>query len=262
VKIEKGQSNNITTILITILILAYIVWVIVKSVAGLGGGKEQFMASLKTEDAKVVGELVKSNLVSWWKFDGDVKDIVRGNHAVIMGAGNDSHTEDNVLVLDGIDDCLVVPTTGFDKKRGTCSLWIKPDFDSTINSDIYIGGMRYDSANQLLFVYSHLKDSFYIGYPGGQAYAPKSVFSAGEWIHLVFTWDFGVSGGGARAYCNGVGGTANPQSGVLTGMASQWVIGQNPGGGGFFKGSVDNTMVFNKALSGEQIGVIYNSQKK
>jgi hypothetical protein len=261
---EKARANRTTTMLIAVLIATVVVWHITKSIVGRRRAGERQVTFSKTKDAAVQNNLAGAGLVSWWKFDANVNDAVGGNDGVIRGSGNSAHIKNNVLVLDGINDFVAVPTTDFDETQGTYSLWVKPDFDSTIDNTVNLGGMRYNGTNQLLFKYDNTNDAFYIGKasngaPWEKAYAPSCAFSSGEWIYLAFTWD---KVNGMTAYYNGIAGAANTNTDCPTGMAAEWYIGQNPGGGGFFDGMTDNVMIFNKALSSEQIEFIHNSQKK
>ena len=96
---------------------------------------------------------------------------------------------------------------------------------------------------------------------------PKN-FGKSTWHHVVYTFNGGAAGSASTAYKVFVDGVeANKTGGAGTGTLSLpgdsaiW-IGRNITGTNYFKGSIANFRVFNRALTGDEIWQLYAYQKE
>lgn len=159
-------------------------------------------------------------------------------------------TNENYLVLDGSGDYLsktalasVSRTLPF-----SLSLWYKYTsagvlFANTISSTDLVGCHALSSTNVTCGIYN-----------GAYIYNPKATNSiAGEWNHLIFSYDGSST---AKIYLNGIEGasTQNPTLSTTIGFR----IGANTANSVGFNGSIEDVILFNRALTEEEILEIYS----
>lgn len=92
-------------------------------------------------------------------------------------------------------------------------------------------------------------------------YQTPGDFKINEWTHVVFMWTGGSSPGSLKLYVNGentsvTGGSSGSFDGNIADSSAQWEIGK-AGGGGFFNGTLDEYMFFNRTLSEAEIKNLY-----
>ena len=210
-----------------------------------------------------------AGMVSWWTGDGHANDIVDGNDGTLEGgttftggmvgqAFNFDSDDDRVTIAHNQN--LNVPPTGF-----TVDLWMR-GAPSQPHSNFLVVDKSHGFVDSTGWVVQGTsatgKIVFGIGAGGpGTVNFPlvESLASVldNELHHIAGTW----GGSTVRLYVDGVSqGTdslstpANNNRPVN--IAFSW-------GGGtpkrFFRGSVDEMEIFNRALSGEEIRAIYNA---
>jgi hypothetical protein len=80
----------------------------------------------------------------------------------------------------------------------------------------------------------------------------------GNWHHVVGTWD-NNTGDAVAIYLDGVlKQSTSGVSGTFTGSFTSASIGNNAEGGGFWKGNIDEVVLFNKALDSTEVSNLYN----
>ena len=196
------------------------------------------------------------DLVGWWEFDNGVVDSAGENNGALVNGASIVNGE---LVLDGYDDHFNcgndVSLTFLDEM--TICLWLK-----AANKDEYgyifsrggrtSYGFHFNGAADTVIFYTSASDD-----PVSDA-----VFSeSGEWVFASVAVD---STGDLTFYKNGV--SAGVGSGVLLiDDGYDTFIGKRYGGSVIthhFNGTVDDVMVFNRSLSGEEIAAIYEARMK
>ncbi len=166
----------------------------------------------------------------------------------------------NGLHLDGIDDYAMVPASNSLDINGNAvsiSLWTRleylpnelpgnygPIYDSdTDNYVIY----EDKGTNELRFKVTTLTSAERPGIPG-------SHLRVNEWLHVVGVYN----GSNAMVYLNGQLKDTHPLTGnVKPGQIA--LLGKSAGS--FFKGAIDNILIFNRALSENEISFLYTGQK-
>ncbi len=83
------------------------------------------------------------------------------------------------------------------------------------------------------------------------------MLTADVWYHVAVTFDPSVDSGKMVLYKDGV--EVDSATGVPTQLSSTKTCIGSFYGGNFFKGAIDNAMVFNKALSQDEISYLYNN---
>ncbi len=158
---------------------------------------------------------------------------------------------------------ITTGVTGMSTANGTFSVWLKPSWASTTSlANLYVGGMRYDGNEQILMIYDTVTDRFDIAKAPNDAwvyaYCPSVAFPENTWMNMVITWS---DTAGMYCYYNGASGTVNTNTIAVPNMGTNWYIGGNPGGAGFFNGTMDEVRIYNRSLSATEVAQLYNGSK-
>jgi len=194
---------------------------------------------------------VPAGYVHYWRFEGDLNDVIGNNDGIFIGT-NENYTErkskDYSIDLDG-NDYVNVGNLNLSNEF-TVSLWINRSslmtgWNTIIGKDFHYW-MR-DSSLYGLQVYLGNGNSWL----GGQI-QNVGTLNDNEWYHIVTTYN----ASGLHLYINGVyNKSSNP--GAIGGNSNNFQIG---GFGGYFNGSVDEVMIYNRALNETEIQQIYCNQ--
>ncbi|MEM2282818.1 MAG: LamG-like jellyroll fold domain-containing protein, partial [Candidatus Hadarchaeales archaeon] len=207
-----------------------------------------------------------------------------GAQATVSGATWTAGKFGSALSFDAVDDYVQLPYySTLQPDSITISFWIKltsdPDVDEnnnwrwilsptgsrapcflileqnrTVNFTVYVGGVQYR------YIYNR--------FTGTRIFSGEQL-TVGEWTHLTYVYD--ASTGWGYAYKNGVLSRAGPMDngsvqcpgGPLTkssdyGWRISWPSGTaNPNGNGCLPGVVDEFRIYNRALSDEEIQLLY-----
>jgi len=207
-------------------------------------------------------EVPTTGLVSWWKFDGDATDSVGENDGELR---NGAQVVDGELVLDGVDDyvemgndeSLQVETGDFSVSGWFYILSVKCGIviiDKANNivcgSSIYGGWTLSEHNGHAVF---RVSDSVSVD----AASVEESMVRLNQWVFAV-----GVKeGDNIYLYINGnLIGSADA-TGISIDTSNSLAVGGHcvawaP------NGTVDNVMIYNRALSPEEVVAIYDVQKK
>lgn len=196
----------------------------------------------------------EANLVGYYPFDSDFSDSVGGHHGTAMG---DAHIASDlargqVLSLDGGDDAVEIAYSAeLNSEAFTASLWVNPDpagagHRSPITS-------RDDSPARGYIMYLEPGNAwqFWIGADAGWNTITGPAAALGEWTHLA-----GAFGDEVQSFY--VNGRLVAQGTTLLGpnIAQPLRIGagatEGPGDF-FFQGMLDETRIYDRALSAEEI---------
>lgn len=225
--------------------------------------------------ALMVANWVKSGniddgLVAYWSFDEGsgttAQDVIGGNNGTLNGDPNwvDGISE-KALDFDGSGDCVGLPSSSSlsfnsPSEPFSTSFWIKPDTvipgEQTIleNEDDYFVHLDGGVLN-----YSKT-DSGNLYHNTWQSTNPE--ISAGNWAHVVITYD-GTGAGGTKMYVNGIGVSVTNGAYHGGGSASgdDFAIGARaydflsyPYGG-----KIDEVRIYNRALTAAEIEYLYQN---
>ena len=160
--------------------------------------------------------------------------------------------------FDGVDDYVALGVSGMSAMKTTGSIcgWFKLE---TIGSSGNIFQARVNSDNRM-FVYYHagnnqLTANYNAGGTANNAVTSDVVENDGLWHHVCSTWD---SSGNLKIYLDGVLKATTAISGTFTGSFTTAAIGNNSVGGGFWKGNIDEVVLFNKELDSTEVSNLYN----
>jgi len=190
----------------------------------------------------------------------------KGNHGTV--SGTEFMREGRVAgayLFDGVNDIIDIGAGKFDDLgNATLSMWIKSS-RPVANDWIVFEHFVNDSMGLDLRV-----DGNGVGFNltgrNGQVGVHTKTFPFDNWAHVVVV----LGSGGMSLYCNGELAMNNP---ACTDTFSQLgssrcnkigmtdFSGPHIGGGCFFKGALDEVMIFNRSLTIEEVKQLYDAQK-
>jgi hypothetical protein len=217
------------------------------------------------------------SLVGWWRMNGDLTDSSgNGNDGTNHGA---TYTASGKLggaySFDGDDNYV---STDYNEEVKTLSFWMKTNDFDTLKGQF---GQRYDSAEESgnwqmhwddegshnkLRIYAY-SDTSMSGWStsanGGTTYGGEFVttttFETDTWYHVVVT----SSGTLLQYYVNGAYDNQKANNFVLGGLSNDddLIIGGSFGNENLypFNGLIDDVMIFNRALSADEIASLYDA---
>ena len=199
-------------------------------------------------------------LVGWWKFEGNADDSFSDHHGTVNGGEFIAGDFGQALKFNGVDDYVDFgDKTNFEPQNLTISALVEIYGNGSGGNVNHILSKQNDSTGYRFF-YNKFAKKFTItvwnstGDPNAQV---SSVINEDEWYHAVATYDNSE----IKIFINGVedktklvpGGISyNPASSVplLAGKAGA-------GNWNYLNGSIDEIMLFNQALSQENITALY-----
>jgi len=210
----------------------------------------------------IPGHPMNKNLVGWWLMNegagGQVYDL--------SGNGNRGTLVDNAhwvsdqygpcLSFDGDGDYVEIPNIGSPSYL-TISAWVYPN--SWSNNFPRIVDRVYNGQFAFYFTATGLLSWALCTAQGDVDYGTRSnvSMSTGVWSHVVLTYD----GTSARTYVNGVlrETYSTNLGGVLDTSSSAIRLAQrvDAGDSRAFDGKIDDVMIYDRALSAEEIKALY-----
>ena len=163
--------------------------------------------------------------------------------------------------FDGVDDYVSLGVSGLSamKQTGSISSWFKLE---TIASSANIFQTKVDANNKILIYYQASNNELFGTYKAGgtaaTAITTEAVEGDGLWHHLAVTWD-SSSAREIKLYLDGtLKDTTSLTTGSITESFEDAAIGNNTSGGGFWKGNIDEVVLFNKTLDATEVSNLYN----
>jgi len=169
------------------------------------------------------------------------------------------------LNFDGVDDYVQLGTAPYFNSNNpfTLSAWVySSSYPSSIAS-IVGTAVQASPWDGIWFYLDHGKPYFILQSANGAsswAYS-SAALSAGNWHHVVATYDGSGSSDGMNLYVDGVA-PAITKSRMVLGTITQynWVIGaDSTHTADFFNGQIDDVKIFNYALTSQQVANLYNA---
>jgi hypothetical protein len=205
------------------------------------------------------------NIISWWKFDegeGSIAyDSAGNNDGTINGATWTIGQIDGALDFDGVDDYVDMADTVKDHldTSYTFSIWIKPKTILGIHSIAAYRRSTLDMGYQVLLQLQHNNSDvqFIVGSLGNNAVASyPDALKTNTWHHIVGIREENV----LNVYVNAVSGIPDSQTlGEIS--PDNFKIGAihccDQVIQSFFDGTIDDVMIFDGALSAQQVWEIY-----
>lgn len=264
----QGATEYLVQIGVVLLIALFVIGILTFPIESTQDVKKE-QAGIQYKIAAMEYPDLLNGLVAYWKFDegsGSSAADSRGNNACTFGAGNSTRmpawTENGksgyALVFDGNDDYLTCGTGVSLPNARTVVAWIKTGSASGSGRTIIDKGTQYwVRANYYSYNYA---------YWGADSGAWRSYSASGPnsqtWQHVAYVED--VSWDLPKIYVNGTeiafsGNSTREQNAVSTGTIYIGTYGNSAAGTYNFNGTIDEIMIFNRALTQGEIRLLYEN---
>jgi glycerophosphoryl diester phosphodiesterase len=183
------------------------------------------------------------------------------NHATLHnGLGYAAGQSGNGLIFDGVDDYGQVPASpslDINGEAVSLSLWARLDYLPAELPGAY--GPTYDSQADNYVIYedkgnNELRFKVTTNKSAERPGIPAADLRKNVWLHLVGVYD----GAKAMIYMNGQLKDSHNLTGIVK-PGQIGLMGDSPGS--YFKGSIDEIQIFNRALTPEEIFFLYKEAK-
>ena len=202
-----------------------------------------------------------TDLVAEYKFAGNTDDATQfGNDA----SGAAAATKDrfgygaNAYQFDGTNSLVAANSVQLNSDYTTISFWVKPD-EFPVSGEVYLLSNGGWQERWKISMPNHGKPVF-TTHSGGACCSDMdsgTPLTIGTWTHVVMVHD----GTKDIIYFNGAQVNEKNVAGALDKTKHPLGIGYDPiDAGSFFKGSLDEVQVYNRALSGAEVAALYTAQ--
>ncbi|MHC4488757.1 MAG: LamG domain-containing protein [Planctomycetota bacterium] len=210
-----------------------------------------------TAQYSFIQDEVETNLVAYWKLDGDATDSAGSNHGTIYGAAPTTGQVGGALSFDG-DDCIQVPTHNSLclEDAFTLSAFIKIDDSWNLYGRIIC--KRHDvSGNGYAFLLYNEKRPRLLTEMNEMCASDVSI-SLDRWTHVAATYDW--ANRRTAIYIDGIEVGYSVVTKKLTCSSYPLTFGKQADiESNYFSGLIDEVAVYDRALSSEEIEGLYNT---
>ncbi|MBT6995052.1 hypothetical protein HN865_03700 [Candidatus Woesearchaeota archaeon] len=210
----------------------------------------------------------QSDMVLYLPFNGNMLDYSGNNYDASCLSGScpspaPSYDQsfNGAYFFDGIDDFITIPNNNDLDLNGDFSilLWIK--FDNFINGEnVSVISKEHWNSNTVNSGYTlekyDLNDVYFINYANSHPIQNNVKFLAeDDWQHVAITYD--ASDMLLTVYKNGVEIDSNSNAVNVLGNTNNLYIGANTAPDRFFKGTLDELIIYSKVLTSNEIEDYY-----
>jgi hypothetical protein len=211
-------------------------------------------------------------LVVYWSFDENNRNILQdksgnGHNGTIYGETWTQGIAGTGLCFDGLNDYVDVPDDGglslTDAVTASAWIWLDPDWLPEGHGGAGAIVCKHNDVEGRGYALRVLKDRRLRALLEGLNFDSQSKLNLARWTHVAFTFD--RSNNKVTLYINGNKEGRGTVASGLTSSGCELRIGDQscyPGGTGteVFYGVIDEVRIFSRALSPEEIQLIYLSQ--
>ncbi|MCC6461764.1 MAG: fibronectin type III domain-containing protein [Saprospiraceae bacterium] len=204
-----------------------------------------------------------TDLVAAYSFAGNGDDATQfGNHAAVGGAQptiDRFNYASNAYHFSGADSLLAANSVQYNSDYTTISFWVKPD-ELPVSGEAYLLSNGGWQERWKISLPGHGKPVFTTNYATGISDMDSgggNELPVGQWRHVVMVHD-GVKD---KIFINGVLANSKDVVGKLNSTKQPLGIGNNPiDAGNYFKGSLDDIQLYNRALSDPEVAALFAAQ--
>lgn len=208
---------------------------------------------LNAKDFSEVG--ITDGLVAWYPLDGNARDYTMNrNDGTVNGASVAEGLGQGCYSFDGVANYInILGGSTIEPENLTVSAWINMNTSASTGRNIFCtkwNGYSFEIEATTRIPYFRLTG------PGDCR--SSSALILGSWQLLVGTFEKGV---GSKIYLDGVlKGTTNTSIGITYTQNSVLNIGRYAGGV-YFNGLIQDVRIYNRALTPEEIKILYDLTK-
>lgn len=235
-------------------------------VSSLAISTAEDISSLKSQDTPQPSD-VELGLVLYYPFDEKADKVIdqsgNNNHGQLHGATyNPSGIRGSCLCFRDADTFVSIPKLEHVKKAVTISMWV--------NLSVLPSQLKGKSGSEMMAIFDAIEDAFVLyeakPYSGltfkvttakdaVRVTIPEKALTRNKWLHIAGVYD----GNQAIVYLNGVKKGSAPIHGSLVEQNPYLSINDNRYS---FIGMIDEVVIFNRALSNQDIKELFMFSKK
>ncbi len=219
-------------------------------------GKEKVGNIVDKETFTTKQILENLGIISWWRFEGNAQDEIGKNNGEKIGDVNFVDGEYGQAVnLGGNGDYISIPgfSSNMPKSEITIGVWAKPTTMSEVTTDL----LSFDPISPgtgRVTVHFPWQNSMHWQFGSGGASLSIDLNLYENWNYLSFIAS--SSGNYVKIYRNGNEISTTTYGGdLIQSSSTDWHIGGRASNS--FSGKIDEVMIFNKALTEEQVKALY-----
>jgi len=190
-------------------------------------------------------------------FNGTIDEVVVANRSLSASevlahynAGKAHHADwdpdgkwNSAMKFDGVNDYVVIPTTGMSVSAGAVSFWFKP---TSVVSDGYL--VTNTITTQRLYIRLQANSAVMVLGDPYTVIGPYNSVSPNTWYHFVGSWNSTF----ASMYINGQLVSSSSFT-ALSGISNPMYIGAYGVSNQCFNGSIDEVRIWNRSLSAPEV---------
>ncbi len=175
-------------------------------------------------------------------------------------SGNPTVFNTKQVDFDGTDDYATANNILSGSQAMTLSAWAKADTVGSSFEGVMLVGLSNVAAQSCFITVNQSR--WYVGL-WGTTFVDSSINAvAGEWAHIVYTYDGSSSGGAIKCYVNGVlsgTGTTTPNiQSTAQNSNADVKFGKLGGSGYYFDGQISQAGLWDKELTADEVSSLYN----
>jgi len=218
--------------------------------------------------------IAADNLIGWWKLDESsgatvaIDSSVKKMHGTISNISSDNVGVDGIfdeaIWFDGSNDGIILPTyDDFGTEVGSISLFFKVTDYPISEGHLFYGspdasGDGFSGEDELHLTSEDDRVSFFITGDGGNVNLTlnnSANVHDGLWHHAAVVWDINST---ATLYLDNVAVDSDTHNANSFFLSQNVRIGRPTNNHRYFNGFIDDVRVYNRALTAEEVEVIYN----
>jgi len=197
--------------------------------------------------------------VAFYDFKKDAKDVIGSNDGTVTGATlttNHLGQANSAYSFDGVDDIITLTSTPISSNNAwSISVWVNGNADGSGTRFFTFGNSATDQA-----VFGNFEPTGNISldiWNRASVNTSAGVYSLGTWGHIVYTYD---GAKGVKIYCNSIEVKSETIPNNLNIGSTLKQFGKSDGAV-YYKGLLSIPIVFNKALSADEVKQLYDLTK-
>ena len=216
-----------------------------------------------------------TGLLAFYSFDGNVNDVSGNNRNGTANGGlayttDRTNTANKAAIFDGVDDWINTPYTQSNLTDFTVSVWVKTDLgpQNATNPSAIVSNRDAASDRSITLDYDRGTASWSYGLDANATRLCQQVayINPNAWRHIVGVWKgvgSSVTSSQFKIYVNGILQGSTPVtagSGSIPFSASSGTmkIARHPAWNTYFRGSLDDLRIYNRALTDAQVQALAN----
>lgn len=194
------------------------------------------------------------DLVAWWSFDGGSGTIARdysgnGNDGIINGGAQWVRGKlGNAMHFNGVDAWVQAPSIPLNNRSFTITMWVAP----VLHTDqVLISQTQTRAMDTSTYCRIYREGRVRMGFRGNDLDTSHGIINGSSWVHLAFRYDDDKKT--REIYINAKREAMETDSIASLASNGDTIIGSWGGKTQYFKGIIDDTRIYNRVLTQDEI---------